>query len=368
MRTLLLFLLLSTLACSPTVKPPLIPGNPYDAALQDYTYRYKDKRKINARQMRNYETALQNAQAIDLRAVDSLTLTDTPDKWVYINAYHRRIRARQNSVAPVLDKPTAKQVSIQWTAVADIQEKENASRRAAAAHLYQKAQDLLANAANTGEKAPARKAWETLDNLTRQYYNEWENAKMLLDSAFIAGQTRMALDIIPSKNSESASFWQALSHYQRLTNSQWGKVSLNASADTVLDFRVGCRLSDITIGGENQWTTSREETEKVQVGTTEVKDSTGRVLSSQPIYEDRTKTITQWHVSRDASATVLVEVYDGLNGRRLFAQTISEQYNYSDQSEIIQPSAPTMWRMAEVLGERVAEQLRQFLHEDLVNR
>lgn len=368
MRTLLLFILLCLAACSPAVKPPLIPGNPYDAELRNYTYRYKDKRQLNEKQVRKYETALQRAQAIDLRAVDSLMLMDTPDKWVHINAYHRRIRARQNSVKPIVNKPTARPVSMQWTAVTDIQEKENASRQAAAAHLYQKAQDLLADAANTGKKAPARKAWETLDNLTRQYYSEWENTQTLLDSANSAGQTRMALDIIPGYDTESESFWHALSHYHRLTNSQWGKVSLHAPADTALDFRVSCRLSNITIGGETQWTTTREETEKVQTGCTEVKDSTGRVISREPIYETRTKTIPQWHVSRDASATVLVEVYDGLSGQRLFAQTLSEQYNYADQSEIVQPSAPTMWRMAEILGERVAEQLRHLLHEDLVNR
>lgn len=368
LRILLLCFVGFHVACGPTLAPPLIPKNDYDASLKMQAYRLKEKRKLNARQVQKFGALLEEAQAVDLRAVDSLMQTETSDKWIYINAYHRRIRARQNSVAPVLLKPVSDKAQANWVLVSDIREKEVHSRNAAATYLYDKAQELLGQAVQNGQKSPARQAWQALDNLTQNYYPTWKNSVALTDSAYTLGQTHVLLDIIPASGSDSEQFWGSALQHKDLKTSQWCKVQTDYNLKSAVDFRVSCRLSALQVGGENTWMTTRTETEKVQVGCTEVKDSTGRVISREPIYEERTNTITCWHVSRDASATILAEVYDHASGNLLFSRTFSDQYNYSNQSEASAVSAPSGSSMVSELGYRIARHLKAFIHQDLANR
>lgn len=380
MRYLPFFSLLAALlfhSCAESNTRPLLTKNPYDPSISHAAWKLDGKKK-KAKHVKRLETAFQSAQRTDLLAADSLLNLAAPDRWLYINALHRRIQGRQDKIAPLLPLRADDGYQPDLLLVADIQDRETASRRAAATYLYDRANTLLAETERTGRKQPARDAYHTLRDLKANYYRYWENANALTDSAYLAGQAHILLEIdVLSGAWGSQNFWQnAGPFYERHFNTEWLLFYQNPAARPHFDFKVKSRLNDLYIGPENRWESSRTETKQIEVGQKEVRDSTGKVVERTPIYETVSATITEIHVSKNATATLYVEVLDERTGSLLHTQYLSDYQNFEETAVHVSgderalthkpftsigcPSAPSDWTMQSRLADGLRGSLAYF--------
>lgn len=380
MRYLLCLLLLAALlfsSCAESNTRSLLKKSPYDPAISSAVWKLDGKKK-KTKHVKRLESAFQSAQRADLLATDSLLGLDAPDRWLYVNALHRRIQGRQAKVAPLLPLRADDGYQPDLLLVADIADRENASRRAAAAYLYDRANALLAETAVTGRKQPARDAYHTLRDLKTNYFRYWENANDLTDSAYLAGQAHILLETdVRSGVWGSQHFWQnAGPLYERQFNTEWLIFYQNPTARPHFDFRVKSRLTALHVGPENRWETTRTETKQIEVGHKEVRDSTGKVVERTPIYETVSATVTEIQVTKDASATLYAEVLDERTGSVLYAQYFSDTQHFSETSvhvsgdsralsfvpmlSIGYPSAPSDWTMESRLADGLRWSLAQF--------
>ncbi len=360
-----LSLLAALLFCScaaPNTAKPLLKKSPYDPSISHAAWKLDGKKK-KAKHVKRLETAFQSAQRADLLATDSLLNLDAPDRWLYVNALHRRIQGRQDKIAPLLPLRADDGYRPDLLLVADIQDRETASRRAAATYLYDHANTLLAETARTGRKQPARDAYHTLRDLKANYYRYWENANALTDSAYLAGQAHILLETdVWSGAWGSQSFWQNAGPFaERHFNTEWLIFYQNPAARPHFDFKVKSRLASLYISPESRWESSRTETKQIEVGHKEVRDSTGKVVERTPIYETVSATITEIHVSKNAAAALYVEVLDGRTGSLLHTQHLSDDQHFEETAVHVSgderalthrpftsigcPSAPSDWAM-----------------------
>ena len=370
-------------SCSaPNATKPLLKKSPYDSAISHTAWKLDGKKK-KAKHVKRLETAFQSAQRADLLASDSLLGLDAPGRWLYVNALHRRIQSRQAKIAPLLPLRADDGYRPDLLLVADIADRENASRRAAAAYLYDLANTLLAEAAETGRKQPARDAYHTLRDLKANYFRYWENANALTDSAYRAGQAHILLETdVWSGVWGSQSFWQNAGPFsERHFNTEWLLFYQNPAARPHFDFRVKSRLTDLYVGPEYRSESSRTETKEIEVGCKEVRDSTGKVVERTPIYETVSATITEIRVSKSASASLYVEVLNERTGSLLHSQYLSDDERFEETfvqvsgderalthrpfTSIGCPSAPSDWTMENRVADNLCGSLARFCRDAL---
>lgn len=368
-------------ACATPNHQPLLKKSPYDSDI-NHAAEKLDRKKKKAKHVKRLETAFQKAQRADLLATDSLLQLETPDRWLYINALHRRIQSRQAKISSLLPLRADDGYQPDLLIATDIRERENASRKMAAAYLYDRANALLAETARTGRKQPARDAYHTLRDLKSNYYRYWENANALIDSAYLAGQAHILLET--DAGSGNSGLWQnagpfGVEHF----NTEWLLFYQNPAARPHFDFRVKSRLQSIYVGPENRWESSHTETKQIEVGQKEVRDSTGKVIERTPIYETVSATITEIHLSKNASATLYVEVFDEHNGGIISSQFLSDEQHFDESffyisgderaltnkpfTSIGAPSAPSDWAMEDRLTSSLHSSLRWYCRETLQN-
>lgn len=383
MRTIIFcsLLCIGLFACVAPNPYPLLKKSPYDSSVSHYAGKLDGKKK-KTKHVKGLETAFQSAQRADLLAADSLLNLDAPDRWLYLNALHRRIQDRQAKVTPLLPLRADDGYQPDLLLVADIAERESASRRATATYLYDRANALLAETESTGRKQPARDAYYTLRDLKDNYYRYWENANALIDSAFQAGQAHILLE---SDARGSLSFWQYGAVFAPLHfNTEWLRFYQHPSARAKFDFRVKSRLTQRYISPESRWETSFTETKQIEVGCKEVRDSTGTVVERTPIYETVCATVTEVRVTKSASATLYVEISDERSGQLISSEWLSDYQNYDETfvrvsgderalthrpfTNISSPSAPSDWAMEDRLASSLQGSLAWYCRRTLAGR
>jgi hypothetical protein len=383
MRILLFcsLLCIGLLACVAPNPYPLLKKSPYDSSVSHYAGKLDGKKK-KSKHVKGLESAFQSAQRADLLAADSLLNLDAPDRWLYLNALHRRIQDRQAKVVPLLPLRADDGYRPDLLLVTDIAERESASRRAAATYLYDRANALLAETESSGRKQPARDAYYTLRDLKDNYYRYWENANALIDSAFQAGQAHVLLE---SDARGSLSFWQPGTLLAPLYfNTEWLRFYQYPNARAEFDFRVKSRLTEMHVGPENRWETIFTETKQIEVGHKEVRDSTGNVVERTPIYETVCATVTEVHVTKSASATLYVEISDERSGRLVGSEWLSDHQNYDETFVRISgderalthrpfttigcPSVPSDWAMEDRLVSSLQGSLAFYCRRTLAGR
>jgi len=334
MRYLICLSLLATLllfSCATSNSRPLLKKSPYDPAISTAVWKLDGKKK-KPKHVKHLETAFQNAQRADLLAADSLLNLAAPDRWLYINALHRRIQERQTKINPLLPLRADDGYKPDLLLVADISDRESASRKAAATYLYEHANALLTETASTGRKQPSRDAYATLRDLKTNYYSYWENANTLIDSAYLAGQAHILLE-----NDPGSGAWGGQNFRQnagpvkgRTFNNEWLLFYENPDARAHFDFRVKSRLTDMIVWPESRWESTRTESKQIEVGHKEVRDSTGKVIERTPIYETVSATVTEVHISKQASATLYVEVFEEYTGGLLHTQPLNDIQRFDE--------------------------------------
>lgn len=310
----LLLLVVFVYGCSGNSTKPLLQKSPYDASFRHYAERL-DGKKRKAKHIKKMETAYQLAQRSDLLAADSMLNLDKPDRWLYINAYHRRIQGRQQKVLALLPLQSKDGYNPDFLIVNNIDARESASRQAAAQYLYQMSEDLLA----TETRADARKSYYTLVDLKENYYPVWENAAELLDSAARVGVEHILVESdIPFAPGQLDSKWQ---RFYRDPNSR-----------SYFDIVVQSHGLYVNVGPDDEQTTYYTESKQIEVGYTEKKDSSGHVIERTPIYETISATVTEVEVNKSADAGVWVDVIDASTGALMQTQEVSATYRFSDKS------------------------------------
>jgi hypothetical protein len=376
MRYLPSFLLLAALlwlaSCAAPNTQTLLKKSPHDPDISS-AVRKLDGKKKKPKHVKRLETAFRAAQHADLLATDSLLGLAASDRWLYVNALHRRIQSRQEKIAPLLPLRADDGYRPDLLLVADIADREAASRRAAAAHLYDRAQALLAETERTGRKQPARDAYHMLRNLKSNYFSYWENANALTDSAYRAGQAHILLETdLRAITWGELSFWKNAGPLAaQQFNTEWLLFYQNPTDRPHFDFVVKSRLADLYIGPESRWETSRTESKQIEVGCKEVRDTSGKVVERTPIYETVTATVTEVRVTKNATAALLVEVLHGRTDQVLHNEYLSDSQHFDEtwvsvsgdsraltftpiSTNIGCPSAPSDWAMED----RLANSLR----------
>lgn len=345
-------------SCASPNAQPLLKKSPYDPTINN-TVGKLDGKKKKPKHVKRLETAFQSAQRADLLAADSLLSLATPDRWLYINALHRRIQSRQRKIAPLLPLRADDGYQPDLLLVADIADRENASRRAAATYLYDRANALLAQTHATGRKQPAREAYHTLLNLKTNYFRYWENTNALIDSAFLAGQAHILLQAdMRSGTRSSQNFWMSR---PRQFDTEWLLFYQNPHARPHFDFVVKNSLTNLYVGLENRWETNRTESKQIEVGCKEVRDTSGKVVERTPIYETVSATVTEVRITKSATATLHMEVLDGHTGAVLHGEYLHDRQDFDETWVSVSgdtralncvpattggfPSAPSDWAM-----------------------
>lgn len=308
---LLLFLAVLLSGCFGNSAQPLLKKSPYDADFKHSAKKLSGKTQ-KTKHLKKMESAYQSAQKADLVAVDSLLNSDKPDRWLYVNAFHRRIQDRQQKVLALLPLEGNDGYKPDFLFITNIAEREAASRQAAANYLYEQAEILLAKET----RADAREAYATLLDLHENYYPVWENSAVLLDSAAQLGVEHVLIEGVCQPSG--------------LFDSKWQKFYRNPSARPAFDILINTASLNVLVSPDQETRNSYTETRDVVVRYEEKKDSNGVVIERSPIYETVSVTVTETIIEKYADASVLVDVIDGINGDLIYATTISGSSIFSE--------------------------------------
>ncbi len=291
----------------------LLKSSPYDSEFNANVKRLSGK-KQKEKHILKLEKAYQLAQKADLLSTDSMLNLENPDRWLYVNAYHRRLQGRQQKVLEMLPLESKNGYKPDFLFIDNIAEREAASRQAAASFLYQKGTGLLA----AGTHAKAREAYTTLLNLKNNYYPVWENSAALIDSAAVAGVEHILLDGVCSPGFNIGNKWQ--------------KFYSNAGDYPKFDVIIKSHSLNVSVGFDNIHTTSYTESKDIEVGYTEKKDSNGVVIERSAIYEKISATVTETTIEKNASGQVFVEVLDGISRKSIYSTVLFASTTFSDKS------------------------------------
>ncbi len=310
-----IFLLLTIFlpGCIGNTSKPLLKKSPYDADFNANVKRLSGK-KQQEKHIVHLEAAYQSAQKADLLAADSMLNLDKPERWLYVNAYHRRLQDRQQKVLSLLPLESKNGYKPDFLTINNIAERETASRQAAAAYLHQKAAGLLEERTHVA----AREAYSTLVDLKEHYYPVWENSAALLDSAAINGVEHILIEGVCKIDSWASSTWQ--------------KFYTNASDRPYFDIVISSHALDVDVSPDYSSTSYYTETKDIEIGYTEKKDTNGVVIERSPIYETVSATVTETIVEKTASGIVLIDVLDGMSGALIYATSLSANTIFSDRS------------------------------------
>ncbi len=308
-----LLLLALCYSCTGNSSKALLKKSPYDADFNYYAERLEGK-KQKLKHIKKMELAYQSAQKADLIAADSMLNLEKPDRWLYVNAYHRRMQERQQKVLALQALQSTEGYHPDLLIINNLAARESASRQASADYLYQQSSVLL----ESRKAADARQAYSTLVNLKEHYYPVWENSAELLDTAAQLGVEHVLLE-------------GNVRFSPRNIDSKWQKFYRDPEARTGFDIIIRARDVQVFVGPDIENRSCYTETKDIEVGYNEKKDSAGNVIERTPIYETIIATVTEIEISKTADASVWVEVFDGLNGKLIESGEVSAQHVFNDK-------------------------------------
>jgi hypothetical protein len=284
-------------------------------------------KKKKTKHLKKMETAYQQAQKTDLLAADSLINLERSDRWLYINAYYRRMQERQQKVLSLGSLQGADGYQPDLLIIPNLAEREMASRKASASYLYSQAETQLAQ----GTRASAREAFRTLHNLKDNYFPTWEQSAQLLDSAAINGVEHILVEPGPSFSA-------------RYLNAQWQRFYRDPAARPAFDVIIRNSGLNVFVGADDVHTNSYTEYKDIEVGYEEKKDTSGKVIERTPIYETISATVTETTITKVADAAVVVTVIDGVNGSLLHETWLTAQHTFCETSYHVQGDSRALSR------------------------
>lgn len=305
----------------------------YDGAIDFAVNKLAGKKKKKTELVQGLELAFRKATERDMRAADALIAEDRPDNWERVNDIHRQIQLRQEKVAPLIPLTSKDGYTAKFLFV-NIEKLEADSRAKAAAHLYDCAQDQLAQARNNHDRAAARAAYRTLCDLENRYFKTYEDKDVLKREARQLGITHVLFEVknesdkvLPREFND-----RVLAIGQRDLDSEWKQYHFAPEPGVEMDYRAVFRLRRIDISPERVYERTYTDENEIQDGWEYVYDQRGNVQKDSAGNDIKHKRyvivraqIIEVHQSKAARLTGQVEVLDARTSQRVDSHEVGTE-------------------------------------------
>jgi len=279
MRYLLLLLvglLISMPACK-SVKS-LEESGDYDRAIDLAVKKLSGKSRKSPSIVSALEGAFNKAQDRDMRAINALKQEERDENWERVLRIAQGIAARQRKVEPLLpliDKD-GYQATFNFIRVDDI---KSESKEKTAAYLYDRANRLLDESEETGDKGLAREAYRELIKLTEIFTN-YRDVEVLLREAKFMGTSFYLLKVENRSNTIlPAQFYDRLTRMSTSElNSTWREFHLEAQDGIQYDYLTQMIIRHIAVSPESVKERQYDESREIEEGFEYVLDSKGNVM------------------------------------------------------------------------------------------
>lgn len=304
----------------------------YDGAIEFCVQKLRGKSKKKTEYVQGLELAFQKAQARDLRIAENLAAANRPENWEKVNNIHRKIRDRQNLVAPLLPLTSKDGYRARFELVA-IDKLEMESREKAAEYLYTRAEDLMLQADN-GNRLAARDAYYTLQDLERRYFSNYKDKDRMMQDARALGTTHILFEIKNQSDKllprEFHDRVMAMGTYD--LNSEWKVFHFRPESGVPVDYRVVFNIRRVDISPERINEREYVDEKEIQDGWEYVLDDRGNVKKDTagndiktPRYVRIRAVVLEAYQTKAARLSGMLEVFDATRNVRLDTRDIGTE-------------------------------------------
>lgn len=270
-------LLLAFAFSSCTSPQRLVESGNYDEAVYLAVKRLAGKKNKKDKYVLALEEAFDKANQRDLMLAGRLRREGHPENWARINDAYRRVRSRQERVAPLLPLISREGIRAEFHFV-KVDELEYESRQKAADYFYTRAQEWLEDA-RRGDKLAARRAYEELDKVD-QYFRDYKDKAALKKTAHQLGTTRV---LVRLENRSRSLLPVALEREIRRIgvrdlNSFWQAYYTEQAKGIDFDYEVVMKITHLQAGPNVVKEREFEEVKEIEEGFEYVLDSRGNVM------------------------------------------------------------------------------------------
>lgn len=296
----------------------------YDAAIELCLRKLRGKSKKKTEYVKGLEEAFARAQTRDLRAIDALLYEERPENWEKINAIHRKIRERQQKIAPLTPLRSKSGYQAKF-AFLDIAKMEIESRQKAAEFLYSRAENLLLRA-DKGDKPAAREAYNVLEKLEECYYRNYKNTAELKQDARALGTTHVLFEI---KNQSDKVLPRAfndrvLAIGKNDLDSEWKSYHFTQEPGIRFDYRAVFNIRRVDVSPERVLERNYVDEKEIQDGWNYVLDARGNVKKDSLGNDIKTPrmvriraAVVEIHQTKAVRLSGTVDVFDAARNTRL---------------------------------------------------
>lgn len=358
----------------------------YDGAIEFCVQKLRGKSKKKTEYVQGLELAFQKAQARDLRIAENLAAANRPENWEKINNIHRKIRDRQNLVAPLLPLRSKDGYRAQFEFVA-IEKMEMESRENAAGYLYSRADDFLLQA-ERGDRLAAREAYYMLEDLERRYFRNYKDKDRMMQDARTLGTTHILFEVKNQSDKLLPRAFQdrVMSMGTYDLNSEWKSFHFRSEPGVPADYRVVFNIRRVDISPERISEREYIDEKDIQDGWEYVLDERGNVKKDtagndikKPRYVCIRAVVLEAYQTKAARLTGVLEVFDGvrnvrLDSRDMSAEILFEHYAatfrgdaraLSEQSRRIIGNRPLPFPADEDMLVQAADRLKPDIRQEL---
>jgi hypothetical protein len=247
-KSLALLILLS--GCYSAEK--LIETGQYDQAVNKLASRLAGKKKKSREDVVNLEFAFKKAQERDLSSEAEYLQDDDEVKWERIYSIHTRIEDRQRRVEALIPLVSRDgyQASFQFI---NTSERKKESKANSADYFYRSAQRLLDESRKTGEKRPAREAFDFIQKINNLYSNYKDVAAMkrqaleLGTSHYLVRMVNNTQAIMPVQMENAL-----LSISVNELNKNWKEFDMRPDPNIHYDFHIIMNLTNLDFSPERE--------------------------------------------------------------------------------------------------------------------
>jgi len=365
---LLLALLLASMASLKSQETYVVQGDP-DQSLAAYGAKLfqQPKGKQKETDLRRFEAAYRLAHEQDSKALEQLDAQQSPENWPRINALHRQIEARQQLLAALQPLSSKKGYTPELPAIESIKTLQATSRWKAADYLYNRAKNLLAPSDDALRQQAAQQAYYTLFELKTNYFEFWEDADALMETARQSGMVHVLLQTNEHELEEEALL---IRQFMGLGNADesygWFAFHTSELARPGFDYRVRCTLKQLDASPLNMSKGRLTETQLVGYSYPfGFEMMPGDLPSNSLVARAVRKHKTTYQYSRAASGILSVELFNERTGS-IQVEQLERQSSFKVRTIENTALVPDEMAMISSLAEEFKEALVELLHERLL--
>lgn len=270
-----ILLALGFTACTSPQK--LVDSGDFDTAIQLAARRLAGQKNKKAKLVLALEEGFAKATERDMRLAERLRRQGEPENWAQINDIYRRVRNRQERVAPLLPLISKEGIKANFQFV-KVDELEYESRQKAADYLYARAANWMEDA-RRGDKQAARRAYEELDKID-QYFQDYKDKNRLKQTAHDLGTTNI---LVRLENNSRALMPATLEReIRRISvrdlNSFWQAYYTEKAQGIDFDYEVVMSINGLEVGPNVIKEREFEEAKEIEDGFDYVLDKKGNVM------------------------------------------------------------------------------------------